>query len=509
MAFKFGAALGGFAQTLAERVSEEEKRVDLLTNKALDLHTQLKLERNKENETNLKNAEALINALGITGLDLETRAAIAQGGKFAVEHTLKQYDAATAKGIDFDTVYKVSSPTVGTEEFTASDWAAQIVKPLPEPEIATGVLGESKTIFGPDPQAVLTRKIRAVTPDVVQDAVSQTFKPAELEIDMSQLSDKADMYSSVEEALVGTTYLLQQEKAKETPDQATITRLQGDLVAYGMLDEDAENPVKLADRIDGLGVKIAELDAMPEADRPEDWQSKRDTAQSTLDSFIRISNQITSAQDLTTEKFSSHNALLVSLDTQIMNLPEGSDQRKKLEEQRKKVLDQMIADKKELAEAEGKKAEDYTVFSNESVNSIINNALKRSLQPQGIEIGLQGELLTKLKGNEGSYIVGSLAAIDEVETTYKDVTDSVLQNALQAQKDRVKNYLDGFKNKKYNEFLTNKQENKTTKGFFEEATAAAAAQNAQQGKYAIGDMVQTKDSSGNIVIIMWTGTKFI
>lgn len=509
MAFKIGAALGGFATTLAERVAEEEKRVDLLTNRALDLHTQLKLERDKENATNLKNAENLINALGITGLDLETRAAIAQGGEVSVKHALNQFDAATAKGVDFKTVYNVANVTPGTEEFTANDWASQIVKPLPEPEIATGVLGESQTVFGPDPQAVLKRKIAVSTPDEINNAVSQVFKPAELNIDMSQLSDKADQYTSIEAALVGTTYLLRQEEAKGDDANAdTIARLEGDLIAYSMLEKDGGKK-SMADRIDALGVTIAEYDAMPEENRPDDWQIKRDAAQSTMDSFIRVSNSIKSKQDLSAEKFSSHNALLVSIDNQLL-YAKGKD-KDNLLQQRKTIFDQMLADKKALAEAEGGDAGDYTVFSSQSVDSILNNALKRSLEPQGFEFGLQGQLLTKLKGNEAAYIVGSYAAIDEVETTYKDVSDNVLSNALQAQKNRIDNTLTSYKNNKFSTYLSNQQLQpaKETEGFYIEPDVGTAVKNAENGKYKVGDIIRTENPAGDTVMRMWTGTNFI
>lgn len=507
MAFKIGAALGGFATTIAERVAEEEKRVDLLTDKALDLHTRLKLERDKENETNLKNAENLINALSITGLDLETRAAIAQGGEFSVKHVLNQFEAATAKGVDFNTVYNVAATTPGTEEFTATDWASQIVTPLPDPEIATGVLGESQTIFGPDPQAELKRKIATVTPDEINNAVSQVFQPAKLNVNLSELSDKADQYTSIEGALVGTTYLLQQEKAKGDEANAdTIARLEGDLIAYSMLEKDGGKK-SMADRIDALGVTIAEYDAMPEESRPDDWQSKRDAAQSTMDSFIRVSNSIKTKQDLSSEKFSSHNALLVSIDNQLL-FATGAD-KDKLVEQRQAIFNQMIADKKALAEAEGGDASDYTVFSSQSVDSILNNALKRSLQPQGFEFGLEGQLLTKLKGNEAAYIVGSYSALDEVRTTYKDVTDNVLTNALTAQQNRIDNTLTSYKNTKFNTYLTNQQENKDTEGFYVEPDVGTAVQNAENGKYKVGDIIRTKNPAGETVMRMWTGTDFI
>ena len=276
MAFNIGAAFGGFATTLAERVKEDEKRVDLLTDRALDLHTRLKLEADKENKTNLKNAEELINALGITGLDLETRAAIASGGATSVEHTLKQFDVATEKGVDFSTVYNVAATTPGTEQFTSKDWASQITTFVDTPEIATGVLGESKTIFGADPQQVFERKLKTVLPEDVDKAIGQKFKPAALNIDLSSLSSQSKLYTNSEAALVGTTQLILEEKAKPEPDVNLITRLEGELVAYLKLDNSKGSGDLIKKEIDATGFQIAELDAIPEADRPVDWQTDSD-----------------------------------------------------------------------------------------------------------------------------------------------------------------------------------------------------------------------------------------
>lgn len=509
MKFNIGAALGGFATTISERVAEEEKRVDLLTDKALDLHTRLMLDEKERNRTNIENAEKLINALNVTGLDLETRTAIAQGGEIAVNQALSQFDIATKKGVDFSTVYNVTAPTPGTEDFTATDWASQIVAPMQEPEIATGVMGESRTIFGPDPQAEFKRKLKVIGAGDVDKAVSKVFQPAALEVDLSQLSEAADLYTSTEQALVGTTQLLQRElnKPESEQDAAKVKQLRADLVAYSILDEDDGDPEKIADRIDRFGIQLAELNIVPESERDDKWQQQYDSTKLTLDSLINVANNIQTAQDLSTEKFSSHNAMLVSIDQQLMNAT--GENKTKLEAQRDKLFQQILDDKKALANAEGGKPEDYTVFSNQSVDSIFNNAFKRSLEPQGFEYGLEGQLLTKLKGNEARYIVGSLDAINSVETRYKDVSDAVLTNAITAEKTRVNNILGAYKNSKFNTYLTNTQEGKETEGFYIEPDFKTAAEEAAQGKYKTGDVVRTKDAQGNTKSFMWTGVTFI
>lgn len=511
MAFNIGAAFGGFATTLAERVKEDEKRVDLLTDRALDLHTRLKLEADKENKTNLKNAEELINALGITGLDLETRAAIASGGAASVEHTLKQFDVATEKGVDFSTVYNVSAPTPGTEQFTSKDWASQITTFVDTPEIATGVLGESKTIFGADPQQVFERKLKTVLPEDVDKAIGQKFKPAALNIDLSSLSSQSKLYTNSEAALVGTTQLILEEKAKPEPDVNLITRLEGELVAYLKLDNSKGSGDLIKKEIDATGFQIAELDAIPEADRPADWQTNRDRLQATLDTMLDMNNYIIDAKSTPADKFATHTALLTSIDTELLTAT--GDRKTELLAQRTSVFNQIIADKKALSEAEGLSSKSYTIFSDESITKIFDAAMSNSM-PDIVEVGLQGQITTKLKGNEARYIIGSFDAINFVEKSYGQLEDSLLSNVIEQRRVQTNNMLEAYKSKKLSQYYQNQQletPKDSIEGFYSEPDAATAAEEAAKGKYKVGDVVRTKDPNDptKYISYMWTGVTFI
>lgn len=513
MKFNIGAAFGGFATTISERVAEEEKRVDLLTDKALDLHTRLLLDEKQRNRTNIENAEKLINALNVTGLDLETRTAIAAGGELAVEQALSQFDAATQKGVDFKTVYAVTAPTPGTEEFTARDWASQIVAPMQEPEIATGVMGESRTIFGPDPQKEFKRKLKLISPEDVDKAVGQVFQPGKLKVDLSQLSSAADLYTSTEQAMVGTTQLLQRERNKPEAEQdaAKIKQLEADLVAYSLLDEDGGDPQKIADRIDAFGIQLAELDIIPESQRDDAWQQKYDTTKLTLDSLINVANQIKTKTDLSTEKFATHNAMLVSLDQQIMS--SFGPEKAALVKQRDTLFKQILADKKALADAEGGKPEDYTIFSNESITKIFDAAMSNAM-PDIVEVGLQGQITTKLKGNEARYIVGTYDAINFVEKSYGKLEDNLLNDVIEQRRIQTDNMLEAYKLKKLSQYFENQQlqtPKDSIEGFYSEPDAATAAEEAAKGKYKVGDVVRTKDPNDptKYISYMWTGVTFI
>ena len=54
MGLNFGAVFAGAAKTISERVREQEQRVNLLTDKALDLGTQVYLDKKKDAERDAK-----------------------------------------------------------------------------------------------------------------------------------------------------------------------------------------------------------------------------------------------------------------------------------------------------------------------------------------------------------------------------------------------------------------------------------------------------------------------
>ena len=97
MGLNFGAVFAGAAQTIAERVKEQEQRVNLLTDKALDLGTQVYLQKKEEAERDAKLLEQGMASLAMTGLDAATRFRIAQGGSTAVNNTLNQYNSFLEK----------------------------------------------------------------------------------------------------------------------------------------------------------------------------------------------------------------------------------------------------------------------------------------------------------------------------------------------------------------------------------------------------------------------------
>lgn len=519
MALRLGAVLGGMASKIAERVEEEEKRVDLLTNRYLDLHTQRKMEVDRANAKSVKVAEELIQALGVTGLDLETRASIASGGQTSVNHALDQYSKAVDKGLDFTTIYSVKAPTPGTEEFTATDWAGQIANLTPAPSVDTSVLGEARTIFGPDPKTVLAEKLNAVDFGDVDAAVEQTFRPSQLQINAAGLAeddDKTKLYTSTEAAVVGTTQLLlaEQSKPEGEQDADVIATLTGQLEAFKAIDDakktTGENKGNLiTNKIDEIGSQLATEQSKPEAERDNDLITQLN---SSLDVWTGVSQRIKTdtAKPGNESRYASHNAILADLDARIATETDPT-KLAELKRQRGVVFEQIKKDKTELAAIEGGKPEDYSVFNGETISGIIGRAEERINSPKGFKYGIDGRLETALEGNEGSFYLGVLQAVDEVRSTYGPVGDKVMNRALDSREATAKAQLSAYMNQKLNRFLVNQQlpvaQQIDVKKFHQEPDTATADANGRDGKYAIGDVVSVTVNNQPMLMV-WTGTGF-
>jgi len=272
MGFNFGAFLGGMGQTIAERVAKQEDRVNLLTDKALDLGTQVYLQKKKEVEADAKNIREGMAALAMTGLDTPTRFQIASGGSTAVTNTLNQYNKLLEKNkdADFSTFYSVKN----SEQFADTDDAEFLSlfgpKATYDPTIARQYLQGRKAeglggLFVSDPTALLEEfETKA---GVVGDSRVETDLPAlgQLSVDYtamrSALGKKDELlFDTPKEAQTYYTGQILEEKNKEAPDEAKISVYEGYVTAYGNIGkEDSEFDIdKRLDAIANERFKLGE-----------------------------------------------------------------------------------------------------------------------------------------------------------------------------------------------------------------------------------------------------------
>ena len=84
------------------------------------------------------------------------------------------------------------------------------------------------------------------------------------------------------------------------------------------------------------------------------------------------------------------------------------------------------------------KAETYTPsFSKQSIDSIINNSIKRQLEPVGLIKDIEGKIEYQIKGNEIQYFDRMSTALDNVELRIGGINDAQMNNALKGERDSL------------------------------------------------------------------------
>lgn len=271
MGFNIGAVFAGAAQTISERVKEQEQRVNLLTDKALDLGTQVYLDKKKEAERDAKLLEEGMASLAMTGLDAATRFRIAQGGSTAVTNTLNQYNSFLEKDSDgdFTEFYSVK----GSDAFadmTDQDFLA-MYGPRAEydPSIARRYLAGRGAdglggLFVADPSELLS-EFEAKAGVLNESRVTDTPELGTLSIDMNAMQkvfgeeDKKLRFDTPKEAITYYTQAVLDEKAKEGGgDTAIITGFEGRIEAFKAIEAKDEG-FSLTKRLDEIANEIYNL----------------------------------------------------------------------------------------------------------------------------------------------------------------------------------------------------------------------------------------------------------
>jgi hypothetical protein len=203
-------------------------------------------------------------------------------------------------------------------------------------------------------------------------------------------------------------------------------------------------------------------------------------------------------------KFSTYEAMLVSADQKIAAIEatpvdqRTNNQLRELETQ-KRIRDKAISGINAVAEAES--TDTYTPsFSKQSVDSIINNEIKRQLQPVGLVKDIEGQLEYKISGNEVQYFDRMTRALDNVELRVSGIKDEQMANTIQAQRNSLADDAAKYINKKLG-----------TEGF-----QAKQAENEEDllnrieaGEYKAGDIIQYVDENGVTQNILWTGSTIL
>lgn len=291
MGLNFGAVFAGAAQTIAERVKEQEQRVNLLTDKALDLGTQVYLQKKEEAERDAKLLEQGMASLAMTGLDAATRFRIAQGGSTAVNNTLNQYNSFLEKDStgDFSEFYSVKGSDAFADMTDAEFISMYGPRAEYDPTVARKYLAGRKAdglggLFVADPTKQLA-EFEAKAGVLSESRVTDVPELGTLSIDMTAMQkvfgkeEKAVRFDTPKEAITYYTQAILNEKEQEGGgDAAVIQGFEGRIEAFKAI-ESKDEKFNLTNRLDEIANEIYNLqqeDATGNADKITKLEGERD-----------------------------------------------------------------------------------------------------------------------------------------------------------------------------------------------------------------------------------------
>ena len=245
MVFKIGAAFKGLATELVDKQKEEDKRVDLLVDKALDLGTQRYYQKKDKRDNKIEETTELINQLsGYFGGNLETAASIARGGKAHAEKMMLYFEEGRKNGISASDIYTYtpSGNQVGYD--TSEQFAQALVKPVSfeKPTMAQqtdSMLGSSMDVAYNE--RLEEMKSLGLIPNEVAEATSYKFGKSS--IDLSKLPTKPqtlqEQYASNFRKLQNKDLSAEERDIIEDANVELITAIRKMSIAKGADDSDS------------------------------------------------------------------------------------------------------------------------------------------------------------------------------------------------------------------------------------------------------------------------------
>ena len=140
-----------------------------------------------------------------------------------------------------------------------------------------------------------------------------------------------------------------------------------------------------------------------------------------------------------------------------------------------------------------------SVFSKQSVDSIINSEIKRQLEPVGLVKDIEGELEYMLEGNEVQFFDRMTRAIDNVEQRVAGINDSQMTNTIKSQRNSLKEDKGAYIQKQIDGGVTP----------ISAGTARDAVSKAFTSTLGPGAIVEYTNSQGATVRRIWTGSRYV
>lgn len=218
MGFNFGAFAGGFAKKFAERIEDEEKRVDALIDDTWDEYTKDKRARDEEYKQAKATAEETIKGLNAMGYDIPLAAHLANSGSIAVQHamTIAEKYGGTH---DLNTLFQFS-PDPSSKDFTTKDWINSVAGQPDDINLSEYISPSMKTrtLFTSPAEDLFREKVKASTAEA--DDTTAAFKFADLKYDAPSGDIKS--LATLDAMLAKNLQKIQQARANNQSTDALI-----------------------------------------------------------------------------------------------------------------------------------------------------------------------------------------------------------------------------------------------------------------------------------------------
>lgn len=513
MGFNFGAFLGGLSETVAKRVTEQEERVNLLTDKALDLGTQVYLQKKKETESDAKKIEEGMATLAMTGLDTPTRFQIASGGSTAVSNALNQYNTLLEKNkdADFSTFYTVKN----SEDYADMDDAEFLSlfgpKASYDPSIARKYLEGRQAdglggLFVSDPTAMLDEfEAKA---GVAGDSRVETNLPplGQLDVDFtamrSALGKKDEiLFDTPKEAQTYYTGLIleEQEKPEAERDTDKITTYKGFVTAYGNIDK-KDDVFKIDERLDEIANERVKLNKDPK---------KNASTLAALEAEEKVYLESKAKREPEKDKkIATLDTMIDNTETQLAQAMLDNAPNSAVEELERKRDTLYVLKKKRLDETQ-KTPEAKDPFSAPQAQTYISN-MERNMFT-GFDFvdtsTFEDRMVINFGGpnvKQGNYVkfFGVMDSIDSNLTARKEEFKS---SNFNSEYNNFNGKYSMYVNSYLSEFKDATAHPNINKQFNSQADAEAAA---DKGDLNAGDIIRYTKPNGKTGIVVWTGKTF-
>lgn len=169
----------------------------------------------------------------------------------------------------------------------------------------------------------------------------------------------------------------------------------------------------------------------------------------------------------------------------------------------KQQFDTLMVDYQQFLDASKEdEAEKPPTFNLGTLESTRTAALRTELNAFGFKTDLEGNIMNAIEGEEYKQPIAELRAAQYLDSTYRDIQDPNMNNAVSAIRAGAAQRLNSYINNTRNQYANNPQNPPSR--FKIENSVESVVSKAEDGAYSIGDVIQINED-GRVYTVVYTG----